>query len=308
MRKLELQVPRAIGDELMVQFAEVPTVVAMSLTPCELPPGHCRIGVVVPDVAFNEMMALIKESGALDAGIVSSVVLASAEGAAVERLAGELGSAEAEAVNWDEVIQALERETAPGVAFHAFIVMASVIATCALLLGSIPVLIGAMVIPPALSALLSIPVALQMRKWQLARRGLFATALTLGLATAVAWGAAELLGRFALAPEAGSILRTEMIADRISVNVYAYVVALASGIAGGFSLVTNRPSQLVGVMIAAALIPSAATAGLGLAENDLAVARGAAHLMAVNVLFIVAGGFVAVLWFRLMDRLAERRR
>jgi uncharacterized membrane protein len=63
-------------------------------------------------------------------------------------------------------------------------------------------------------------------------------------------------------------------------------LALASGAAAALSLTTGLPSVLVGVMVAVALLPPAATVGLTLGHGQAEYALGAALLLAANIVCI----------------------
>ena len=63
-------------------------------------------------------------------------------------------------------------------------------------------------------------------------------------------------------------------------------LALASGAAATLSLTTGLSSVLVGVMVAVALLPPAATLGLMLGSGHAAQAIGAALLLAVNIVSV----------------------
>jgi uncharacterized membrane protein len=63
-------------------------------------------------------------------------------------------------------------------------------------------------------------------------------------------------------------------------------LALASGAAAALSLTTGLSSALVGVMVAVALLPPAASTGLLAGAGDMAGAEGALLLLAVNVVSV----------------------
>jgi len=63
-------------------------------------------------------------------------------------------------------------------------------------------------------------------------------------------------------------------------------LALASGAAAALSLSTGLSSILVGVMVAVALLPPAATLGLMLGQGHTQLAIGAGLLLAVNVVCV----------------------
>jgi uncharacterized membrane protein len=64
------------------------------------------------------------------------------------------------------------------------------------------------------------------------------------------------------------------------------VLAMASGAAAVLSLTSGLPSVLVGVMVAVALLPPAATMGLMLGAGQMELAYGAAFLLAVNIVAV----------------------
>ena len=76
------------------------------------------------------------------------------------------------------------------------------------------------------------------------------------------------------------------VAERTSPNFLSLFLALGSGLAGAISIMRGAGSALVGVAIAVALIPPAATSGLGIAFGLVGVAIAAAVLVVVNLLAI----------------------
>jgi uncharacterized membrane protein len=86
------------------------------------------------------------------------------------------------------------------------------------------------------------------------------------------------------------------ITKRISPGLLSVLVALCAGAAGAFGLATALPVSLVGVMIAAALIPAAAAVGIGMAWGLPSVALGAILLLVVNAVAVNVSAFL-VLWY-----------
>ena len=73
---------------------------------------------------------------------------------------------------------------------------------------------------------------------------------------------------------------------RTYVGLDSAVLAMASGAAAVISLTSGIPSILVGVMVAVALLPPAATMGLMLGVGQPDLAYGAAFLLVVNIVAI----------------------
>lgn len=61
------------------------------------------------------------------------------------------------------------------------------------------------------------------------------------------------------------MLSLSEVRERLRPDFLSLVVALGSGVAGVYSLMSGVSSALVGVAIAVALIPPAATVGIGIA-------------------------------------------
>jgi uncharacterized hydrophobic protein (TIGR00271 family) len=85
------------------------------------------------------------------------------------------------------------------------------------------------------------------------------------------------------------------VRERLVPDVLSLVIALGAGVAGALSLSTGVSTALVGVMIAAALVPPTAVVGIGLAWGSPRTVTGALVLVLVNFLSINFAA-LAVLW------------
>jgi len=90
------------------------------------------------------------------------------------------------------------------------------------------------------------------------------------------------------------LLLIQQVVERVHPGLLSLAVALGAGIAGALSLTSGADEALVGVMIAVALIPPAASVGLGIGYADPVVAGGAGILVLVNVLSINAAGIITI--------------
>ncbi|MGM0590594.1 MAG: TIGR00341 family protein [Halobacteriota archaeon] len=180
--------------------------------------------------------------------------------------------------------------------YYTMTVLSAIVATAGLLLDSPAVVVGAMVIAPQVGSAMITSVAIALNDRKLIRLGLRSQAA--GLAAAIlaslAFGWALRSGQFVTAVL--NVTTVSQITQRISPGLLSVSVALCAGAAGAFGLATALPVSLVGVMIAAALIPAAAAVGIGLAWGLPSVALGAFVLLVVNVVAVNLGGFL-VLWY-----------
>lgn len=90
---------------------------------------------------------------------------------------------------------------------------------------------------------------------------------------------------------------TPEILVRTRPNRFDLVAAVLSGAAGGYATVRRRAGAVVGVAIAAALMPPLAVAGYGLATSQWSIARGAALLFVTDMVAISATAALVAGWY-----------
>ncbi len=78
----------------------------------------------------------------------------------------------------------------------------------------------------------------------------------------------------------------EELLSRTDVRASSIIIAIVSGAAGVLSLASGISSALVGVMMAAALLPPAVTFGIMLGAGDESAAIGAFLLLVVNIVCV----------------------
>jgi uncharacterized hydrophobic protein (TIGR00271 family) len=180
--------------------------------------------------------------------------------------------------------------------YYSMTVLSAIVAAAGLLLDSPAIVVGAMVIAPQVGSALIASVGISTDDRRMLRLGI--RDQLLGFAAAIL--AALLLGfalksGFIVAPSL-NVSTVEQVSKRISPGLLSVAVAMCAGAAGAFGLATALPVSLVGVMIAAALIPAAAAVGIGVAWGLPDVAAGAFVLLVVNAVAVNLAGF-AVLWY-----------
>ena len=161
--------------------------------------------------------------------------------------------------------------------FLVFLVLATLVAALGLISDNVAVIIGAMVIAPLLGPSLAFALATALGDRALLARALGTGAAGLGLAIALS----ALLSLIVPVP-ADSV----EIQSRTGIGYDGVALALASGAAAALSLTAGLPTTLVGVMVAVALLPPAATAGLMLGTGAYGPALGALMLLAVNLIAV----------------------
>ncbi|WP_330631851.1 TIGR00341 family protein [Halocatena halophila] len=176
-----------------------------------------------------------------------------------------------------------------------FTVVSAIVAGAGLLTNSGAVIVGSMVIAPLLGPAVGASVGSIVNDDNLFRTSVLAQVLGVVLAIASA-GVFAFATKFTIMPTV-NLVAIDEIASRINPGALSLVIALGSGAAGAFSISAGASAPLVGVMIAAALIPPAAAVGLSLAYWNEIVFFSVSVLLVVNVLSINIAS-LGVLWIR----------
>jgi len=197
-----------------------------------------------------------------------------------------------------EEIHTRAEDLAP--AFGTFLTMtvvSAVVATAGLLLDSPAVVVGSMVIAPLIGPAMATAVGTVVDDSDLFRRGVKLQAIGLVAAALAATGFAVLLRVTNVVPAGTDVLAISQVRGRLTPDFLSLAVALGAGVAGAVSLASGVSSAIVGVMIAAALVPPLGVIGIGLAWGLPGTVFGSTVLVLVNVLSINLTALV-VLWYR----------
>ena len=196
----------------------------------------------------------------------------------------------------DELIAAA-RDLVPSAKTYVLMtIVSALIATAGLLLDSPAVVVGSMVIAPLVGPAMSASIGTVVSEQRMFVRGIYLQVMGLLLAIIAAFAFAFVVRNVNLIPPITDITTVPEIRERIAPDFLSLVIAIGAGVAGIVSLTTGVSTALVGVMIAVALIPPAATVGIGLAWGAPLVTLGSGVLLLVNVLSINLAAMV-VLWY-----------
>jgi uncharacterized hydrophobic protein (TIGR00271 family) len=172
--------------------------------------------------------------------------------------------------------------------YSFMIMMACGIAILGLLQNSVAVIIGAMLISPLMGPIVALGFSLCLVDYSRMWRSL----LTLAAGVAMALAMAVLVVLVSPLREA-----TPEILARTQPNLFDLLVAVFSGLAGGFAVVRGRGETIVGVAIATALMPPLAVVGFGIATGQASIYLGAGFLFMTNLLAIALSVTLVAKWF-----------
>jgi uncharacterized hydrophobic protein (TIGR00271 family) len=310
MLHVRVTVPPDLTAQVLAELSNDPAVSALAvLRDASLqPPGD----IVLADVAreaTNEIIDALTRLGVAEFGTVHIdpvTTWVSRRGYEAERTTP---GASADAVVWAEVTQRAYEETELNWTYLAFMTLATVLASIAIVLDSQILVIGAMVLGPEFVAVAALGLALVRR-----RRRLFAAAartLVVGFAAAIAIATAlslvaRALGWVAVDDVTGPRPETAFI---YTPDKWSFIVAIIAAAAGVLSLTSAKVGGLSGVFISVTTVPAAGNIALGLAFTQWSEVAGSTAQLALNVSGMALAGWMTLsLQQRVWNRRAAHRR
>ncbi|WP_436924182.1 TIGR00341 family protein [Halosimplex amylolyticum] len=171
-------------------------------------------------------------------------------------------------------------------------VLSAVVAVSGLLVGSPAVVVGSMIIAPIVSPMLTASVGAVRDDRAMVLDSVHQQLIGLGTAVVAASLFSLLVKQFFAVPTTLDITSMELVAGRVAPSILSVVIGLAAGAAGAYGLATKGSVSIVGVMIAAALIPVAAVTGIGVAWGRAITAVGSLTLLVLTMIAVNVGGYL----------------
>lgn len=254
-----------------------------------LPPGDV-VSVRASNEAVEAVVEAIGRLGIAETGTVTidepNTLLAPAQREAIVREGNE--------ASWEEMEALLRRDTNLSINYLVLMTLAGAIAGVGLIQDELHIVVGAMLVAPGFEPLLRIVFGPVSGAWQAAWRGVLSASfgyLLLALGAALATLIVLQIGP----PVPPDPAHHEWIAFWTSAAWPDVVVALLAGLAGAIIINSQRTVFAAGVMVALALVPSMAIAGMGLAVGDLGLARDGFVRWAIDAACVLATGSAVML-------------
>ncbi|MBT2441538.1 DUF389 domain-containing protein [Streptomyces sp. ISL-36] len=200
----------------------------------------------------------------------------------------------ADAVLWEQLAEATHEESTLSITYCAFMILATMIAACGVVLDNAILIVGAMAVGPEFGPLAGVCTGVVRRAPKLAVRCLLA--LLIGFAAAMAATTVFSLGMDAL----DLFSREQLDNPRPNTSFiwqpdpFSFVVAVLAGVAGVLSLTSSKSGALVGVAISVTTVPAAANAAVALSYGEFAQMWGSAEQLLLNLLGIMLAGVLTL--------------
>jgi uncharacterized hydrophobic protein (TIGR00271 family) len=187
-----------------------------------------------------------------------------------------------------DVQRILQKGAQPSTDFFVTLSLAAALASLGLLMDNAAIIIGAMIVAPLMTAILSMGMSIILGDTRFFWR---ATATTLrGILLAIVMG--MIIGFVIPGAEPSSIMLSLS-----HPSIYDLAVALVAGLAAAYAISRKEVSAaLAGVAVATSLTPPLANMGLGIALRNWSIAWGSSLIFLGNLVSIVATSGFIFLW------------
>ena len=267
----------------------------------------------VPREAANEIVDALMDLGVQEEGSIQLLPVTTWVSRSELRSERRVPGSGADAVVWTDVIERAYEESKLTWTYASFMVLATMLASIAILTDSVILVIGAMVLGPEFVPIAALGVGLVRRRWHLLRQA--ARTLLLGFVISISAVAIVSAAGRALGVIQYDQLLTEARPGTsfiYSPNAWSVIIAVIAGAAGVLALTSARSGGLVGVFISVTTIPASGNIALALVFAEWHEFWGSTLQLVVNITGMAVAGWLTLLvqqgvWTRVSGRSQARR-
>ncbi|MCF6376723.1 DUF389 domain-containing protein [Nocardioides KLBMP 9356] len=298
---LRLTVPAELSDQVVDLLCHDDRSANLTLTRgASLAPMGDLVECDVARELAGEVIARLKRLGLHESGGIVVTTPTSTPFTAARRLERAAPGDPDDAVVWEAVIEQCYAASRPTVSYYLFFVLATMLASIAVITDSAVLVVGAMVVGPEFGTVAAIATGLVFGRLRLSGKalrllvtGVLVSVVVVTLLSLVA-GLTGLITADMVTrprPQTGFIWHP----DR-----WSFIVALIAGAAGVLAMTTARANAMVGVFISVTTIPAVGNLALALGVWAPSEIRGSAAQLAVNIGGMVVAGMLVLVLQRLL--------
>ncbi len=184
-------------------------------------------------------------------------------------------------ISSEEIQKSLYKTLESTFNYILFIILAALTAGSGLLANSTTIVIASMIISPLMSPILCVAFGISVLNKKMIKRGMLLQLYGFLIALGIGFVLGYSHSAFGLGDEP-----TKEMLLRYYPGILDFIIALAAGIAVGFSLTNVMESSIVGIAIAASLLPPVVNVGLAIGYGFFDLALGSFTLYIMNFIVI----------------------
>ncbi|GGF41359.1 DUF389 domain-containing protein [Williamsia phyllosphaerae] len=302
MLHLRIVAPTERGTAVVDLLREAVGVTHLIVHPgAALEPAGDLVEADITREAVNDVLAGLLALGLVHDGAITMEPLDTVISDAAVRAEKDAPGDPDDSIVWEELTRRTREDATLSITFVTFLVLACLLAAVGVITDSPVTVVGAMVVGPEFGPLAGIAVGLVRRRFDLARRSVYA--LIIGFPTAmVVTGVAAVLGEATGTVDITDVTAADQVDFIYQVGPFSLVVAVLAGAAGMLSLVSAKSAALVGVFISVTTVPAAGYAVVAATLGQWQVAAESTAQLAVNMVGIVVSGVGVLAVHRLLAR------
>jgi hypothetical protein len=297
-RSIEISLPSDQTESAIAAIRAIDGVIGLQVQPgsSRIPEGDV-ISVSATNKALHRIMERIQELGLRER---NDVVIRTSEPLMLVRkdqnrsiLRSSIES------SWEEIESMIAKESNMTINGLLLMATAGFIAGIGVTTESLHLVIGAMAIAPGFLPIVRVVNGFLagMQSWRSGLADFARGYLTLVVAAAAASLLMQLIGKDGLGDGSSTYLRDgSLISFWTNVTPEGIAVSVAAALAGAILLVCNRSVLTAGVMIALALIPTAALVGVGAAAGDFSAVIAGALRWLIDVAIVALAALIILGW------------
>ena len=297
-RRVEIFVPAHLTKELIEEIQHLNGLINLQIaySAAIKPPGDV-ITLELTNRSVNRLLRLLDQHGVGRDGS-GSITTSEPFSLVSSSLSTEI-SKDINDAPWEEMISLIETETNMNVNMIILMFIAGIITVVGIATNAIHVVVGAMVIAPGFQPIVAIALGIvaQSADWRNGlvnmAKGYGALLLGAAIATIVLSLGTQPIGSKPSYLEAGSLL-----AYWSNLTVTSVIVSLVAGVAGAILIATRRSVLTSGVMIALALVPSAALVSIGVCTGRLDMAGKGLLRWLIEAGLVITTSALVFIWKR----------
>lgn len=295
---VEITIPPGQTDQIVSEIQQIEELIGLRLHKgvSVQPPGD----VVTVEVSNRHHPQLLHILDRHDIGSASgNAVTTSMPLSIVSATANQTIVKDSSDSSWEEMELMIARQSNMTINGMLLMGVSGFVAACSVATGSLHGVIGAMLIAPGFEPLVRIPLGLVSGCRDSLRRGLVDSAQAYAvviLAAMLATVFLLLLGEHPFSGDSAYLPKEALVAYWTTLTATSILVSAAAAIAGAVLIATNRSVLTTGVMIALALVPSIAIAGMAMVAGDLALAGKGLLRWIVDVALVIVVSMLVFAW------------
>lgn len=296
-RTVEVSLPSRHTDRFISELRKMDGLMGLRLQKNgSIQPEGDVLSMELTDTSLSDFMLFMDKKGFLDDPSIS--VTTSEPLSIVSKSGSPKTFSDVNEATWEEMLSTLSKQSNMTLNNMVIMFISGSLAVIGIVTNALHIVVGAMVIAPGFLPLVRISLGFISKSinW---KNGLGDTAkgyISLVAGAAITTLVLELLGKNPVGGESSYLPSGVLISYWTSLTVPSVLVTVGASIAGAIIIATHRSVLTAGVMIALALIPSAAILAIGVVSGNADIALGGLRRWAVDAGIIAVLSGVVFLW------------